>query len=94
MRTEQDLIKDLEETLTREILKEFEKLGYLRQFGDDVVWCLRKIIDNRQKSIDIHIRFKAVCCSMIINDRETPCYLEIQELKLLNELFELWGWIE
>lgn len=78
----------------KEILKDFEKMGYGRIFGDDVVWCLRKIIDNRQKSIDIHIRLKAVCCYMVRNDREAPCYLEIRELKLLNELFEMWGWIE
>lgn len=63
-----------------EILNDFEDLGY-HCFEDRGVLTLRK------NNVHIYI---------YRNDKSYRCvnyYISLQEHKLLNELFSLWGWI-
>lgn len=66
-----------------EILKEFENLGYV-VIENNETWL--ELLSEEDGDIRISI------CKV---DRSFICdyYLNMQEHKLLHELFECWGWI-
>ena len=69
-----------------EVIKDFEKLG----------WTIRL-----WSGIDTHIFCKGHTAfgEYISFDLEnkgyySECYLDMEEIKLLHELFEIWGWLK
>lgn len=78
----------------KEIIKDFEKLGYKTRFCDIDFWDLFKRFSNQFKHIVIDRKLKLVGCSMLVGNKREPHLFKIEELKLINELFEIWGWIE
>lgn len=100
MRTEEclinDLIEKLEETLTREILKDFEKLGYKINENSPVnfIW-LEKERTNYIIRITINKLFQSYCKHEISKRDciDLPFNITVNEHKLLNELFKIWGWL-
>ena len=86
----------------QEILNDFEKLGYKIKRGFEGYYkynalVLYLIIPNYypdgegfDKEIVINLdKHTYECCNILY---ETPEPITIQEHKLLNELFEVWGW--
>lgn len=81
MRTEQDVLKD------------FEKLGYIKfEIKFDNVDTIR--FDKDLVSLYIYkIDKKYMFMKFNYGNQPVPCSINIQEHKLLNELFQIWGWI-
>lgn len=93
----------------KEILKEFELLGY--EIDNRQTHC-RMISVHNEKIIEIDKIAKLTGCFrnafkphhiIVVNGVEIktenvnttePCWLTTTELKLLNELYTIWGWIE
>lgn len=66
-----------------DILKDFEKLGW---------------IVSRNDEDDFTLRLKgnptcAIWIDKLTKEYSMSCCLDMQEHKLLNELFEVWGWL-
>lgn len=108
MGNEKELIEKLQETLAREILIEFEKLGYV--IDNDEFQCDMEHKYNN-KNILINKTLKVFgCCQRTLKPHKTivngteiksnffplaePSVLSAEELKLLYELFKIWGWFE
>ena len=77
----------------QEILKDFESLGYAIIKNDEY----RLILVNEWNHI-IEIdkackRYQCYYYTEYTNQFELSTYIDIQEHKLLNELFEVWQWI-
>ena len=81
-----------------EILKDFEKLGWIVVDGY-VEFVLKKIEQGR------HFEIHPYCFIIINEEKHTYCVVDIingtnyryelsmQEHKLLNDLFVYWGWL-
>lgn len=84
-----DIIKKINETLTHEILKGFEKLGWVAMRNTPYV--LELVKDNFTIEIDKTNRGYSAHFTEYNNRYFT--YFEMEEHKLLHELFECWGWL-
>ena len=89
MRTEKDLIEKLHDSLTQEILKEFEKLDWVAMRNTPYVLELVKgsfviEIDKANRAYSAHYSE--------YNNRYVT-FFDMEEHKLLHELFECWGWL-
>lgn len=85
------IVKKKKQRTEQEILKEFEKFGYIDIYDNkpyfiemekDKVWLIIEM--EKDKCV-----YKYYGCGL-------ECYVEkitLEELKLLNELFEIWGWL-
>lgn len=77
----------------QEILKDFEKLGLVIAKNDDFELIL---IDDCDRMIAIYKTLKRYDC-YYFSEGYKPLQLStditMQEHKLLNELFNLWGWL-
>ena len=77
-----------------EVLKDFEKLGYEVDNDDDA------LILSLQETLGAIIRYVTIFVSkrrkryMVKSISETFQSIGMEEHKLLNELFTIWGWIE
>lgn len=77
-----------------QVLKDFEKLGYKETYCDDEYYEIEKKISKNSKYIAIDTKFKTFGCYVRVGEKELPYSLELEEHKLLHELFELWGWFD
>ena len=76
----------------KEILKDFEKYGYTKQFWKDYIL----ILEGTEVSLEIdtkHKWFRSCVWNSILSNRKHSWYLSMNDHKLLHELFECWGWI-
>ena len=89
MRNRKDLIKDLEETLTESILKDFEKLGWVAMRNTPYV--LELVKDNF--TIEIDKTNKGYSAHFTEYNNRYFTYFEMEEHILLHELFKCWGWL-
>lgn len=67
----------------QKILKDFEKLGW-------------KVTQNDEDDFTLRLKGNPTCAihiDKLAKEYSMTCCLDIQELKLLSELFEVWGWI-
>ena len=78
----------------KQILKDFEKLGYKETYCDDEYCEIEKKIGKNSKCIAIDTKFKTFGCYMCVGEKELPYSIEKEEFKLLHELFECWGWFD
>lgn len=71
-----------------EVLKDFEKLGY------DIIYYRQHYIklDNNNNYI-IRISKCSKTYKSYEGDSKLALPIEIEEHKLLNELFSIWGWL-
>lgn len=78
-----------------EILQDFKKLGYEKQYCEETAcWFYKRFGHQQLKHIFIGREFsKSVSCVMIDKEKNEFGFLDIEEFKLLHELFELWGWL-
>lgn len=84
MKTEKDLIKKLHSTPSQEILKEFEKLGWVTM--RNTTYVLELVKDNFTIEIDKTNRGYSAHFTEYNNRYFT--FFEMEEHKLLHELFE------
>ena len=66
-----------------DILKDFEKLGW-------------KVTRNDEDDFTLRLKGNPTCAIWIdklTKEYSMTCCLDMQEHKLLNELFNLWGWL-
>ena len=75
-----------------EVLKEFRKLDY-KIIKNDEQFLILYFYNPNSVSFYINVdkHFQTYCC--YASRGETICPIELQEHKLLNELFTIWGWI-
>ena len=66
----------------QEILDDFEELGWFISIKTN-----REIILRRNPE-----KYTAIWIDKLVKEYLSNAYLSIQEHKLLNELFEVWGW--
>lgn len=71
----------------QDVLKDFEKLGYEIKVNNASMLYLAT---NNDVVIHINKLFKGY---RRFYDNEISNYVTMQEHKLLNELFTIWGWI-
>ena len=93
----------MEKRTENEIFKDFENVGYRieknrTKFADSensisLLFEINYPDDdiNLIKEIDIDLTYKVYTCYEFYGGR--PLSLLMHEHKLLNELFELWGWV-
>ena len=75
-----------------EILKDFEKLGYYLNLKKEGFLYYGIILSNKNiKELEIHISFSMK--SYAKYEQGLCDTITMQEHKLLNELFTIWGWI-
>ena len=77
----------------QDILKDFEALGYAIIKNDE--YCLI-LVNEWNHIIEIDKTCKRYQCyyyTEYTNQFELSTYIDMQEHKLLNELFALWGWL-
>ena len=78
----------------QEILKDFEKLGYEVVCNSDRELVLEEeYYHNHFKRIHIKKQFRLYAKLQHLFNIDEPVNFDIQEHKLLNELFIIWGWI-
>ena len=83
MRTEQDVLNDFEKLEWKIIENNEDELVLLQSFKNKIGYYLLKIY----KPIGV---YRKMC---IIKNEDYSADIELQEHKLLNELFQIWGWI-
>lgn len=81
MRTEQDVLND------------FEKIGYQIVVTNEKELSIGFQTVNGWFGMNIYKYAKSYEVYEIINATQFSVSLGIQEHKLLNELFQIWGWI-
>jgi hypothetical protein len=71
-----------------QILKDFEKLGLMHVYIEDDETPYKVLIleDEDAESIEIALHLKEIIVSDCMS-------INLEELKLLIELFKCWGWI-
>lgn len=89
MRTEKYFTKKIHDTLPKEILEDFEKLGWVVMRNTPYV--LELVKDNFIIEIDKTI--KGYSAHFTEFDNRYFTYFEMEEHKLLHELFKCWGWL-
>ena len=77
----------------QEILKDFEKLGYKVVVNNEDELDLRYRMIDIWHGIRIYKDIKSYEPYIIIKTEKCPVEINMQEHKLLNELFEVWGWL-
>lgn len=91
--TYQDCLNLMQPRTEADILKDFEKLGLVIAKNDDFELIL---IDDCDRMIAIYKTLKRYDC-YYFSEGYKPLQLStditMQEHKLLNELFNLWGWL-
>ena len=76
----------------KEILKDFEKLGYYLNLKKEGFLYNGMILSNKNiKELEIHISFYMK--SYAKYEQGLCITITMQEHLLLHELFECWGWI-
>lgn len=76
-----------------QVLNDFKKLGYKEQYYDVDYYEFVKKIDKHSNHIVIDRNLKLVGSYMSVYTREYPYSIDLEEHKLLHELFECWGWL-
>lgn len=78
-----------------EILKDFEKLGYVVVYDSDYNFIMEKPnkVQGGVYGINIDKEFKVFTKFTFFECRNHLMHITIQEHKLLNELFQCWRWI-
>lgn len=79
----QDCLNLMQPRTEADILKDFEKLGWIVSRNDEDDFTLR-LKGNPTCAIRI---------DKLTKEYSISCCLDMQEHKLLNELFEVWGWL-
>lgn len=74
-----------------QVLKDFKKLGYYMTIKKEGFFYNGVILDNKYSDEKINISF-----DLKVYDKESDTFgssIHMQEHKLLNELFTIWGWL-
>ena len=80
----------------QEVLKDFEELGFEVVCDSDKELILERKFQHCHMIIQrIHINKQLISYSksQFLYDYDSPFNLDMQEHKLLNELFKIWWWI-
>ena len=72
-----------------EVLQKFRQYGGIINANDERVLMI--IIDNR--CIEIDKQCKCYYCYDVFKSRPVSTFIKMNEHKLLNELFTIWGWL-